>query len=200
MFVVNLLSINNHLVEVKFLKNTSKIALGAIMSGLSIALMILTTIIPFLSYAVPAICGTLIIILVTECGKKWALLVYACVSILSLILIPDKSAGAAYALIFGYYPVVKTIFENKFSRHIALIFKLIIANIVLLLSYYISLKFFGIDTEGIEWITPYLTKWYVAPIIIVFASVFFYMYDIVLSRLAIIYKKRWRKKFMKSFK
>lgn len=183
-----------------YLKNTSKTALGAIITGLSIALMLSTTVIPFLSYAIPAICGAFIIIVVTECGNKWALLVYACVSILSLILIPDKSAGASYALIFGYYPVIKTIFESRFSKYIALAFKIIIANVVLLLSYYITLKFFGIDTEGIEWITPYLTKWYIAPIIVVFVSIFFYMYDIVLSRLAIIYKKRWRKKFLKSFK
>lgn len=182
------------------MKNASKIALGAIMTGLSIALLMSTTVIPFLSYTVPAICGTLTIIILTECGKKWALLVYACVSILAFILIPDKSAGASYALIFGYYPIVKTLLENKFSKNLAWLFKLTIANIVLLLSYYISLKFFGIDTEGMEWITPYLMKWYVIPIIIIGGSIFFYMYDIVLYRLSVIYKNRWRKKFMKSFK
>lgn len=182
------------------MKNTSKTAFGAIMSALSIALMISTAVIPFLSYAIPAVCGVLITIVVIECDKKWATLVYASVSILSLIIIPDKSAGASYALIFGYYPIVKTIFESKLPKILCKLIKLILANAVLLASYYISLFFFGIDTEGIEWITPYLTKWYVAPIIIIFVSIFFSMYDTVLTRLAIIYKKKWQKKLRKTFK
>ena len=182
------------------MKNTSKVALGAIMTGLSIALMISTAIIPFLSYAVPAICGVLITIMVIECEKKWALLVYASVSILSLLIIPDKSAGAAYAMIFGYYPVLKSVFEAKLPKFAAVSAKLILFNTVLLISYYVSLRFFGIDTEGIEWIAPYLNKWYIAPIIVVFASIFVMMYDTVLTRLTINYKKRWRKKFRKTFK
>ncbi|MBE6782446.1 MAG: hypothetical protein E7536_00335 [Ruminococcaceae bacterium] len=182
------------------MKNASKTAFGAIMAGLSIALMISTAVIPFLSYAIPAICGVLITIMVIECDNKWATLVYASVSILSLIIIPDKSAGASYALIFGYYPIVKNIFENKLPKKLCKLFKLVLANIVLLASYYISLFFFGIDTEGIEWIAPFLTKWYVAPIIITFVSVFFLMYDTVLTRLSIIYKKKWQKKLRKTFK
>lgn len=182
------------------MKNTSKTALGAIITGLSVALMLSTAVIPFLSYAIPAICGVLIILIITECDKKWALLVYTCVSILSLLIIPDKSAGLSYACIFGYYPVVKTILENKLPEWLSWVVKLLLADIVLIAGYYIYLHFFGIDTEGIEWITPYLTKWYVSIIITIFCSVFFFMYDTVLTRLTLIYKFRWRKLFKKYFK
>lgn len=182
------------------MKNTSKIALGAIITGLSVALMLSTAIFPFLSYAVPAITGALIIIMVMESDKKWAFLVFACVSILSVLIVPDKSAGAAYVFIFGYYPILKSVFEEKLPVWLSVLAKLLIFNSVLLVGYYISLYFFGIDTEGIEWAVPYLKKWFIVPIIVVFGSVFFLMYDTVLTRLVILYNRRWRKKFRKILK
>lgn len=182
------------------MKNTSKTALCAIITGLSVALMLSTAVIPFLSYAIPAICGVLIILIITECDKKWALLVYACVSILSLLIVPDKSAGLSYTCIFGYYPVIKAVLENKLPDWLSWVTKLFITDIVLITGYYVSLHFFGIDTEGLEWITPYLTKWYIPVIITIFGCIFFWMYDSVLTRLTIIYKHKWRKVFKKYFK
>lgn len=182
------------------MKNSSKTALGAIIAALSLALMLSTAVLPFLSYAIPAICGVLIILIVMECDKKWALIVYATVAILSLLIVPDKSAGAAYACIFGYYPIVKAIFESKLPDWLCWIAKLILADIVLIAGYYFSLKFFGIDTEGIEWLSQHLTKWYMFPIIAIAGGIFFAMYDTVLTRLITMYDLKWRKRFNKYFK
>ncbi len=182
------------------MKNTSKTALGAIITGLSVALMLSTAIFPFLSYAIPSICGVLIVLIVMECDKKWAALVYACVSILSLLIVPDKSAGIAYLCIFGYYPIVKAILESKLSNWLSWVIKILLADTVLIGGYYLMLKFFGIDTEEIEWITPYLTKWYLPFVIALFGGVFFAMYDAVLTRLITLYEYKWRKRFKKYFK
>ncbi len=182
------------------MKHTMKIAFGAIMAGLSIAFMLSTAVIPFLSYAIPALCGALMVILITECGNKWSLIVYAVVSILSLLIVPDKSAGIAYTAIFGYYPILKSLVDVKLPKWLSWTIKMISTNIVMLVLYYISLFFFGIDTEGIEWVEPYLSKWFIAPIIILITCGFFIMYDIVLTGVKLVYKKKWRKKLLKSFK
>lgn len=182
------------------MKNTSKIAFGAILAGLSVAFMLSTAVLPFLSYTIPAICGLIIVLLIIECDEKWALLVYICVSVLSLLIVPDKSAGLSYLCIFGYYPITKSLLEKKLPGWLCWVIKFIIADSVLILSYYISLKFFGIDTEGIEWISPYLDKWFVPIIIAVAGTFFFYMYDTVLTRLIKIYDFKWRKNFRKYFR
>ena len=182
------------------MKNTAKIAFGAILAGLSVAFMLSTAILPFLSYTIPAICGLIIVLLIIECDKKWAFMVYICVSVLSLLIVPDKSAGLSYLCIFGYYPILKDFLENKLPDWLCRTLKLIISNSVLIVSYYISLKFFGIDTEGIEWISPHLEKWYVPVVIIIAGSIFFFMYDTVLTRLIKIYEIKWRKKFRKYFR
>ena len=59
------------------MKQSSKCAIGGIVSALSLVLMISVAIIPFLTYALPALAGVLIIFIVIEIDKKWAFGVYS---------------------------------------------------------------------------------------------------------------------------
>ena len=58
-------------------KKSSKTAVGGVITALSIVLMFLTSVIPTLTYALPAAAGFLITLIVIEIDKKWALGVYA---------------------------------------------------------------------------------------------------------------------------
>lgn len=75
-------------------------------AGLSAALMLLGGVIPAATYAVPMLCGTLLLPVLLEFGKKAAWTVYAAVSLLSLMLGLDKEAAFFY-IFMGYYPIVK---------------------------------------------------------------------------------------------
>ena len=55
-----------------FYKNSTKTAIGGIIAALSIVLMLLTSAIPTLTYAIPAIAGLLLVVIVIEVNKKWA--------------------------------------------------------------------------------------------------------------------------------
>ena len=48
-----------------------------------------------------------------EYGTKTALSVYAAVSVISLLILPDKFSAAVYVLYAGYYPILKAKFETK---------------------------------------------------------------------------------------
>ena len=85
-------------------RNSSKTALGGIVAALSVTMMFLTAVIPTLTYALPAAAGVLLIIVVIDVDKKWAFGVYAAVSLLSLLVLPDKEAAVMYVFFFGHYP------------------------------------------------------------------------------------------------
>lgn len=85
-------------------------------AALSVALMALVSIIPNLELALPAISGLFVAVIVIEVDKKWALGVWAAVSLLSLIVVPNKAAAIIYAVFFGYYPVLKSVLESKTPR------------------------------------------------------------------------------------
>src|SRR5699024_5757664 len=92
--------------------NGRKMALGGIMAAVSIVLMLLSAVVPTMSYGLPALCGVLTTLVVIECGDRTALLMYGAVSILSLLLLPAKESAVVYLLVFGWYPVAKRRIES----------------------------------------------------------------------------------------
>ena len=177
------------------MKQSSKCAIGGIVAALSLVLMISVAIIPFLTYALPAAAGLLIVLVVIEIDKKWAFGVYVTVSILSLLLVPDKEVSVMYATFFGYYPIIKAVFEKNLPAVISYLLKAVCFVAAMLSSYYLMIKFMGLELNEMEEFGIFAV-----PILIGTGLVAFILYDFVLTRFVIIYDKRWRKYFKRYFK
>ena len=89
------------------MKQSLRIALGGIVSCLSLVMMFFTGVFPFAEYALPAISGVLLTVLVIEFGFRSALIAFAAVSFLSLVVTPNKEAVVLFIAFLGYYPIVK---------------------------------------------------------------------------------------------
>ena len=75
-------------------------------AGLSAVIMLLGGVIPIATYAVPMLCGLLLLPILLEFGQTAAWATFFTVSALTLILGFDKEAAFFY-LFIGYYPIVK---------------------------------------------------------------------------------------------
>lgn len=174
------------------MKQNSKIALGGIISALSLALMLMTSILPFLTYALPIVSGALLMLIVIETGKKWAVYVYITVSIISLFVLSDKEAAVVYLMFFGIYPILKAIIEKRFHAAFEYFLKFLIFNSSMILSYAIIVYIFKLPVET-------MTKTYLI-FVLLELNVLFFMYDLMLTKLITAYLKKWRKSFLKLFK
>ena len=132
------------------MKQSSKTALGGIVAALSVALLFMLSVIPFLTYALPAMAGALIILIVIELNKKWAVGVYFAVSLLALLLVPDKESALMYASFFCYYPIFKSVIESKLNKLLSDIRKNGAVLRVDSLSYYLMIKFMGVESTGLK--------------------------------------------------
>ena len=173
-------------------RNTSKTALGGIVAALSVTLMFLTAVIPTLTYALPAAAGVLLIVMVIDVGKKWAFGVYAAVSILALLLLPDKEAAVMYVFFFGHYPILKAILEEKCRGVLLWVFKFLLFNVSVVAAYLVILYVFQIPFEEMEEYGRFAVWGLLA-----LGNVVFVVYDIALSRLVTVYMLKWRKAFRK---
>lgn len=95
------------------MKKTSKIALSAVFAALSVALMALVSIIPNLELALPAISGLFVAVIVIEVDKKWALGVWAAVSLLSLTVVPNKESVIIYTVFSAIIPCSRPCWRAK---------------------------------------------------------------------------------------
>ncbi len=177
------------------MKQSSKAALGGIVAALSLVLLISVAVVPFLTYALPAAAGVLIIFVVIEMNKRWAIGVYAAVAILAMILVPNKEVAMMYLCFFGYYPILKAALEKSLPRWAEWIIKIIVFDVTMFLSYAFMIRFMGITLDDMD----DFGKWAV-PMLLGLGTVTFVIYDIALTKIITVYMQKWRKLFKRYFK
>lgn len=176
------------------MKKTSLTALGGVITSLSLAVMFLVGMIPGFTYIVPAFSSLLLIpILEEEENKAFTLLVYAAVSVLSLLTVPDKEISLLYVFFFGYYPVVWSLLEGT-NKILSWILKLILFNSSMILIYKLLKYIFLIPIEEMET----FGKW-TPLLLLLMGNVVFILFDKVLDGLFFVYMKKYHERVKKFF-
>lgn len=167
------------------MNQSGKIALGGIISALCLVCMFLTGVFPFATYALPAIAGVLLIVVVIELGKRWAWLVYVVVALLSLLIAPDAEAKLIFILFFGYYPIVKASIEKMKKPVMGWLLKFAIFNAAVISSYFLAIGLLQIPADSFEIFGVNLPLVFLA-----LGNVVFFIYDYAVTSLATMYVRR----------
>lgn len=175
-------------------KNSYRIALGGVVSSLCLLCMFLTGVFPLLMYALPAIAGVLMIVIVIDVGKRWAYVTYAAVSLLSLLICPDKEAAVMFIAFFGFYPIFKSTLEKIKPIALEYLLKFAFFNVAVVAAYWVVINVFGIG-DIIDEMGDYGE--YGLYILLGIANVTFIVYDIALTRLISSYINWFRPKVLR---
>ncbi|MDD6275299.1 MAG: hypothetical protein PUB20_00500 [Clostridia bacterium] len=173
------------------MKNTVKIALGAMCIALSAAVMMSASIIPFMTYSVPALVGMFILFIRIECSNKWAFAVYFCTSVVCALVVPEKECVGIYISLLGYYPILKVALD-KLQKWLSVIIKSVFFVVVIIASYTVMMKFFGISDDLLEESGKYMI-----PVLVILGLIAFLLYDYMLTVFDLAYRRKWQKKIHK---
>ena len=183
------------------LSTSAKTALGAMLTALSVVILIPSALEVFV-YTLPAMAGMLTMFSVVELDKKWSAGIYAATSLIGLLLVANKEAVIYYVAFFGYYPIIKAIFESKLPKAIEYILKFLVFNISIILAGVVLINIFGMpyaDLLGIDGESTFFSK-YALPIMLGLGNLVFILYDFALTRIVTVYVLVWQKKFRKLFR
>lgn len=186
--------------EVKKMSQSGKTALGGMITALSVIILVPSALEVFV-YTLPAFAGMLIMLCVIELDKKWAMGIYAAVSLLSLMLVPNKEAAILYVAFFGYYPVLKAFLESKLPKVGEYIVKFLVFNVAMLGAYAVLVKVLGMPFDeimGIEGEGGFIAE-FILPIMLILGNITFFIFDIALTRIVTAYLRVWQKRFRKLF-
>lgn len=172
------------------MKKTRKIALGGIIAALSLAVM-LTAYFPFLTLALPALAGMFLLVIVEEMGVKWALLVYAAVALLSMLLC-EKEAAVMYVFLFGLYPVFKGILDRLRPRVVRILVKFVCLNAAAALGYLLVIWVFQVPVDQMGMVGEYGSL-----VLLGMLNIAFGPYDYCLSSVLVWYRCRMRSKLLR---
>ena len=123
-------------------RNSAKnIAMGGVFAALAVVIMCLGTIIPVATFVCPMACMILLTVVCRLTGTRIAWAWYGAVSLLSLLLGPDKEAAAVF-LFLGYYPIVKPWIDR---RRLPVLWKFAVFNASIFLMYGALIYLFGLN-------------------------------------------------------
>lgn len=121
-------------------------ALGGVMAALALVVMCLGGLIPLATYVCPMFCAVLLMVVLKLTGGRVAWAWYGAVSILSMLLGPDKEAAAVFVFL-GYYPIVKPWLDK---RKLAFLWKLVLFNAAIFAMYTVLIHVLGLADVAAE--------------------------------------------------
>lgn len=159
----------------------AKISLGGMLAALAMVIMNLVGLIPVATFVCPMLCMMILTLVVRFCGSRIGWAWYGAVSILSVLLAPDKEATAIFVFL-GYYPLLKPAFDRLKS---GAVWKFLYFNCVILAMYWLLIHLFGLDQIAQEYHELGLLM---TAFTLITGNLIFFMLDKILARLAIITK------------
>lgn len=165
--------------------NVRRLTTCAMLSALGVVLLWLGSVIQVVDVSMAVVASLLCVFAVIEYGGSAPWLIFAVTSILSLILVPQKTPAVMYALFFGYYPIIKEKLE-RLPRTLAWVWKEVIFNAALFLMLALSRwLLFGAQTQTL----------FLYAAFVVLAEIVFPVYDVALTRLISLYIYKLRNRF-----
>ena len=164
---------------------TKQLTVCAMFAALGVILLYLGSLVEVVDISMAVIASLFCVLAVIEYGKGAPWMVFLVTALLSLLLLPNKSAAVYYTFFFGFYPILKAYFErlDRVRSWICkeAVFNVCLAVIILLVKLLLM--------PGVS--IPFMM--YV--IIVIMCEGVFILYDIALTRLITFYMYRLRHRF-----
>jgi hypothetical protein len=180
-----------------FKQISHKIAYCGIICALSVMIMLIS-LIPGFTYAVPAISGIFIWSICFFINYKWALLSYAASSLLLLILLTHSvEANIVYIAFFGYYPIIRDKLVVVKPVVLRFLVKLAVFNAACVAAFQVITLFIAVEQvlEGMERFGEMAVYAFWGA-----ANFAFLCYEFCLSQLQYAIEKWLKPKFLKRIK
>lgn len=158
--------------------------MAGIFSALCFVFLFIGSLFQTLDLSAAAIASIIVLIAFIELGKGWAFGVYAVAAVISMLLLPYKTAAAVFALFAGFYPILKEPLNRIKPLWLSYIARIACFNALLSVLIYVSTRLLGIEEDflGFGWIIYGL------------ANIAFIVYDFALERISVYYTARIRPK------
>ena len=171
-----------------------QVAYPAVLGAVSLVFLFGAAMVPTGMWGMVAVAGLGPCAVVASIGTSAGFWCWGGVSLLALLLLPDKFCALLFTLLFGLYPMLKALSERT-RRVIAWILKLGFFN----LSFTVLL--FLMRALMLESLPSFLTE-YGLPVLYLAANVVFCLYDIGLTKLICLYLvridravRKWTRRF-----
>lgn len=157
-----------------------------ILTALAVVCLFFAGVVPFLSYALPALAGVLLVPVVVEMGARWAWPTYIAISVLGFLIAPNKETTLLFVLFFGHYTILKALFERRFHGAVQYLLKLATFNVCVIVDFWLCVFVLGVPKESFT-----IAGVYLPGVLLLLGNVVFLFYDYAFRAVVWIYASRF---------
>lgn len=172
------------------MKPVRALTLSAVLAALSVLLLFLGSLFDVTDLAAVMVASFFVVLVVIECRGAWPWLLYVSVSVLSFVLLPGRFVSVEYALFGGIWPILKYWLE-RLPRLPSFLLKLLVGNALAFFAAWLGLKFFGLEVPSALWLKIAAVALWEAVLL---------LYDLLLTRLIILWCVKYRSRFRRLFR
>ena len=172
------------------MKPVRALTLSAVLAALSVLLLFLGSLFDVTDLAAVMVASFFVVLVVIECRGAWPWLLYITVSVLSFLLLPGRFVSVEYALFGGVWPILKYWLE-RLPRLPSFLLKLLVGNALAAFAAWLGLKFFGLEVPSALWLKIAAVALWEAVLL---------LYDLLLTRLIILWCVKYRSRFSRLFR
>lgn len=168
--------------------NSRQMALCGLLSALAVVILLLGGMMGIGTFAAPVLAMAALLPILEECGPGASGTAYAAVSILALLLAPDRELALVYAG-FGWYPILRPHIARIPSRLLRLLARLAVCNTVTAALYGLLLRLMGLTADLAE------ASRLLNMALLVMGNAVFLLLDLALARLTGLWRRKLRRRF-----
>lgn len=168
--------------------NSRQMALCGLLSALAAVALLLGGVMGVGTFAAPVLAMAALLPVLEECGSGAAGTAYAAVSILALLLVPDRELALVYTG-FGWYPILRSHIARIPSRLLRLVVRLAVCNGTILVLYGSLLRLMGL-TADLAMASRTLNI-----VLLAMGNLVFLLLDLVLERMTGLWRRKLRRRF-----
>lgn len=169
------------------MKKSKQIALCSMLAALTLTMMFLGSVIWAFTYVAPLAGSVIMLIICDVANRKNAFLTYLAISIISVFFLPDKECALTYVFFFGYYVIIRDSIEKIKPKALSFTVKVLIYNVGIISSQLLLIYVFNVPLDN-SW-----GKWGIA-LLVALANIVFLTYELMLSRLIMLYNYKYKKR------
>lgn len=152
--------------RVRMKKQAKRMAICGMMTALGVVLMLLGAVLGLGVYVAPMFVGWCLVPIGKEWGKKYQILLWIAISILSFTLVPNAEENLMFAFLFGWYPVLRPRLQ-KLPRLSRVIAKLLLFNVIVVI----------LEALLVMVLVPESMEVWLALLLLLIGNVTFFFYD-----------------------
>ena len=166
------------------MKHSVRVAYGGMLTGISVVFLLLASLMPALGWGLCIGAGMVPAIHLARRQVRMGLLIYVATSLLSAMFVPGKRYVVAYALLFGFYPLVKYGIERLHKLPVEWACKLLYA-VLLLVALWCFIRWgFLVPEAQVAAFPPFLLA--------IAFFIAFVCYDVVFSKIIALFRILFR--------